>query len=519
MIKNVTENIWGNVEINDGDVDYLINHLFEIETPLNAKQLVEIFIKKKIDEEKENQKKLAANKGVLYKPSDDYAVGQELIFSEFNYDTGTVLSKREGNNPNFSDFSVIEVKFSEKTIRQFACNLEEHNLNQEKEQISTDQNLDFDYVYSNYRKIIRGNLDQTLSQNDDLVQIAGYWFPESLLVDVNIGYLNLAEAVLEMAEGGPLPTGDILEQIELPSDANSILTEFSLNYALQEDERFDEVGASGKTLWFLHRLEPDAVKTQPKHLVFDNDLNGSEKLDPDLVKQLTSDLYDELEEDSELDENTSDLAITIIYPHLVSGTLPLSQHISDLFPTAYEAPRIRFTFVDGNSKVKFPGWVVREGKYVFGLDDWYKENDIVPGSTIFIKRSKTPGEMIISTGKKRNTREWVKTANVTQDDQIRFSMDQQLISTQFDDRMVIAVPNMEAIERLWKKYETYPVEKVLPIIIRELSKLTPQGNVHSKEIYAALNILKRCSPSYTLYLLEQDDSIEHLGDSYFKITQ
>ena len=72
------------------------------------------------------------------------------------------------------------------------------------------------------------------------------------------GHLNLAEAILDMAGGGPLPTKALLEQVGLTSNTNSNLVEFSLDHALQEDPRFDEVGPAGETLWFLNRLEPES---------------------------------------------------------------------------------------------------------------------------------------------------------------------------------------------------------------------------------------------------------------------
>jgi len=89
-------------------------------------------------------------------------------------------------------------------------------------------------------------LNDYLESNDDLIQIAGKWFPRALFVDIGPGYLNLAEAVLEVEEGGPLTTNAILGQIEFPTDVNSKLTEFSFNFALQEDPRFDEVGPAGE---------------------------------------------------------------------------------------------------------------------------------------------------------------------------------------------------------------------------------------------------------------------------------
>ena len=188
-----------------------------------------------------------------------------------------------------------------------------------------------------------------------------------------------------------------------------------------------------------------------------------------------------------------------------------------LFPTAYESPRIRFTFVDGDTNEKFAGWVVRESKYVYGLEDWYRKNDVLPGSLVHIKPGKTAGEVIVSIGKKRPTREWVRTATLNSEGRISFSMTKQLISTEFDERMVIAISNDEQIEKLWDKYLPIPAEKLVSTFVRELAKLNPQGHVHAQELYAAYNIVKRVSPSYVLFLLENNSEIEHLGDLYFRI--
>jgi len=46
------------------------------------------------------------------------------------------------------------------------------------------------------------------------------------------------------------------------------LAEFSLNLALQEDERYDEVGPSGEVLWYLQSMEPEDVKKVPLFLQY-----------------------------------------------------------------------------------------------------------------------------------------------------------------------------------------------------------------------------------------------------------
>jgi hypothetical protein len=61
-----------------------------------------------------------------------------------------------------------------------------------------------------------------------------------------------------------MTTPDLMAQIELNASENQKLIEFSLNLALQEDDRFDE-GRSPleKTLWYLHSMEPEDVKNIP----------------------------------------------------------------------------------------------------------------------------------------------------------------------------------------------------------------------------------------------------------------
>jgi len=518
ITKEKVNNLWESFEANSNDIDFIFNRLFEIETPTKTIDLVKIIIQERIRLEKLRREGIEKSKGDIYLPKDDFQIGQKLSFPALNYKSGEVIAKRDGNNPEIGDFSVVQIDFNKGETKEFASNLSIHGLNNTNILLSDDTDLDFDSIYSNFKKNISISLIEKLTLNQDLVQIAGFWFPKSLLIDINIGYLNLAEAVLEVENGGPLSTPDIIDQIELPTDSNVMLTEFSLNYALQEDSRFDEVGPAGKTLWFLHRSEPENVRNKPKFLISDIQKDFDNSKYSDYLSQMNAGVFDELEYSKSSEKESSNaVTIAIIYPHIVSGSLPLSTNLEKFFPTAYESPRIRFTFIDGDTKEKFAGWVIRESKYVYGLEDWYKKNDVLPGSLVHIKPGVTPGEVIVSIGKKRPTREWVRTATINTEGKISFSMTKQLISTEFDERMAIAIANPDLIQNLWDRYLHIPSEKLIATFVRELAKLNPQGHVHAQELYAAYNIVKRVSPSYVLYLLENNNEIEHLGDLYFRI--
>jgi len=59
-------------------------------------------------------------------------------------------------------------------------------------------------VLQNNGERINALVEKALIADPELICVARKWFPRALLVDVNIGHLNLAEAVLDMANGGPL---------------------------------------------------------------------------------------------------------------------------------------------------------------------------------------------------------------------------------------------------------------------------------------------------------------------------
>ena len=357
--------------------------------------------------------------------------------------------------------------------------------------------------------------------DDELVRIAGRWFPRALLIDVNVGHLNLAEAVLDMSGGEPLPASALLKDVALPEGVNPKLAEFSLNYALQDDKRFDEVGPAGQVLWCLYRLEPEAVREISPYLRYNDIEHDRGLLNPQMIA-LEKQIDDELSMfDDSVTSNSKDVTVSLIYPHLRAGTLPLSPRVRSFFPTAYESPRVRFTLVDGKTKQKMPGRVALEHGYVYGLRDWYKSHDLMPGSLINIRRGENPGEVIVEAKTTRANKDWVRTVIVGADGGIVFAMLKQSISAEFNDRMVFAIPSLEAVDQLWSQGQGQkrPFEQLVVSMIRELSKLTPQGHVHAQELYSAVNIVRRVPPAPLFVMLASNPEIAHVGDLHFRLSE
>ncbi len=514
---SLREDYWDTFSLQAEDREFIYNHLLEIETPLTSEELMKVLVKDRIQREKLAIEKQRSSGGDVYLPRLSYQVGKTLVFPAFSWQNGTVTGVRPGHNPDLGSFQVIQVKLADNQVKELAASLPEHALNNPPDFSNEDPALNYAAVLAEYRDSLLDSIEEDLQTDGDFVLIAGKWFPRALVVDINAGHLNLAEAILDMSGGGPLPTAALLEQVGLSGEANSKLVEFSLDLALQEDPRFDEVGPSGEVLWYLNRLEPESVLQIPPYLRYTEIEYDRGVLTPDMLA-LERKLDDELSPFSGKAPQVNEAQITLTFPHWRSGTLPISANIRPLLPTAYQAPRVRFFLVDGENGSKFPGWVVRQHRYVYGLAEWYRTRGVMPGSLIRVRRGKNPGEVIVSCDSQRGTREWVRTVLVGSDGGIVFALLKQVVTTSYDERMAIVIPDAESLEQAWKQQqkERLPFEKVVVNVVRELAKLNPQSHVHASELYAALNVIRRCPPGPMLALLASRPWFIHVGDLHFR---
>src|SRR5215216_7441505 len=509
---------WTDVQITRQDVEFLHTYLFEHETPLTARELVSVFIEERIRAEQDALRERRESGGKIYLPRETYQVGDDVIFPALDWQHGKVSAVRTGVNPEIGTFDVLTVDLDGNSQRLFASNLTSHTLNDQPITIEENE-FNAEEILRTFGSGLEKKIEAAFQADDEIVRIAGRWFPRALLIDVNVGHLNLAEAVLDMAGGETLPTAALLRDVSLPEGVNPKLAEFSLNYALQDDDRFDEVGPAGQVLWCLRRLEPQEVQEVPLYLEYSPTPYDRDALDPQMLN-LEAHLDDELSEiDVNPNPNLKEVTISLIFPHLRAGTLPLSARVRSLFPTAYESPRVRFTLVDGKTKKTMPGWVVREHRYVFGLREWYKANELMPGSLVRIRRGEQPGEVVIEAKTYRATKDWVRTVIVGVDGGIVFAMLKQPISAEFNDRMAFAIPSIEAVDQLWLQGNRQPFEKLVAEMIREMSKLTPQGHVHAQELYSAVNIVRRAPPAPLFALLSSKPEFVHVGDLHFRLVE
>jgi hypothetical protein len=509
---------WQTFSLGKKDLEFISTHLFENEIPLTEAELVPILVQERIRDERDALVTQQKSSGRIYLPAERYQVGERLVFPALDWKKGKVTNIRPSVNPTLGEFDVFEVEFEAGGSRMFAAGLQDHKLNQPVEISVDDQLLNPANVLKVHGPEMEQKMTAALTADKALVQVAGRWFPRALLVDVNVGHMNLAEAVLDEAAGKPLPTSALIEQVEMPGNVNPKLIEFSLNYALQEDGRFDEVGPSGEVLWFLKRLEPEDVRQIPVPLRY-KAIPYERSIMTRAMLALESELDDELAEDEPPAKELNEVVVSLSYPHWRAGTLPVSARVGGLFPTAYYTPRVQFTLVDGLSHEEMPAWVVRQHGYVVGLHKFYQKYGLMPGSLVSVTKGKKPGQVIVTPKTRRPMRDWVRTVLVGSDGRIVFAMLKQNITADFNERMAIAVPDVSGVDEASNQITTQQLsfEQLVSDMMRELVKLNVQGHVHAQELYSALNIIRRCPPGPLLTYLARDPKFKHVGDLHFRM--
>ncbi len=495
------------------DLQYLSALLVEDELPRSVEELSRALVLHRSRQE-ETLIKRALSKGTLYQPKRSYEEGERVVFPALDYLVGKVVGVRSGRNPEYDSFQVIELAFEGGKQREFAAALEsDHPLNQ-------DSALEGDGLHSPeelallYGPQIARVLEEHLESNPDFARLANKWFRRDLLVEVHEGHLNLAEAVLDIAGGGPLPTEALLGDLELPEEITAQLRVFSLNYALQQDERFDEVGPAGEVLWFLHRLEPESVRSIPPDLRYEP-LEYEPPLLTSEMRALEQELDDEWS-DFDIPAKVSEpVEVVLTYPHWISGTMPLSSRLARVFPTG-RTHRIRFTFVDGDTGTEMPGWVIRENRYAYGLGEWYRENNLPVGTYLELARGEQPGTVVIRPRRRRTRREWVRVI-LSVDDQLAFEMRREVIPCAYDELMILAVGDPEELKavRTRTREQRLPLSQLVDEIFSELVKLSPQGNVHAATLYSAINVAIRTPPGPMLEELVASGKYAPVGDNYW----
>jgi hypothetical protein len=509
-----------NFEVTDEELDFIMNTMLEQETPMTTRELTTMIIERRLDAERADLEAKFQDTAI-YNPAKSYDIGDRLVFTQLGLATATVTDMRAGDNDEYGAFDVITVTFDDDTgdqAHQYAASLTTpHKL--------ADANGDHpisDASGMSVRDVLEATdgevlyiMRDALRDYEALRRVAGYWFPAELVLEFDIGTLHLSEAVLDMNGGGPMTTETIIEQIGGLGESPLQLQVFSLNMALNDDDRFSEVGPAGEVMWYLDRMMPDPVRGIPERLRYEPIEYDEEALSDEMFDLETEldDEYTPIEFEGRLKKATS----TLLYPHRREGTLPLNAKTRSIFPRA-RTPRIYVELVDGIDGDTYDGWVVHEHKYVYGLQDYYEKHEIPVGAYVSIARGDHPGQIVVSHEAYKPRTEYVTILSV-KGNQLQFEAKKRAIGAEYDEFILLGVDEIEAIDKAAKAYARRSLNSILREILGSMSKLTPQGTVHAITLYSVINVVRRCAPGPIFATLTESHEFEEMGSQYWTLAE
>jgi hypothetical protein len=509
------ENYWGpDFALTDTDIEQIYNHFLEVERPQTADEIAHMIIAYRVAEEA-NQVKRKLSGRIIYQPKNSYEIGDKLVFPALQFAHGDVTAVRDGFNPHDGQFKVVGVEI-EKVAREFAISLQpEHALNAaDGDTMEALFEVDEDELVALYADRVKTAVSEELEKREEFVKLGDVWFVEQLMAEVNAGHLHLTEVVLDMNEGGPLPTEKIVPDLDMDSALDESVQHFSLNYHLLRDERFDEVAPKGNVAWFLRRLEPEGVLNTPERLLYQPIPHDRALLSPQLLL-LEQELDDEWS-NLEAAATPQPVVFSLMFPHRYAGVIPLTSRIRPLFPPS-NSPRQRVLFIDDKTKEEIIGWVVQDARYIYGLGDWYEKNGIPIGGFIHIQPGSEPGVLSLGYDRRKGKREWVRLATAV-DNQIHFELQRRSVGCGFDDLLIVGTDVVAAIDALLRRADSQQrtVSSLLAEIFPSLAEMTPQNTVHAKTLYSAINMLRRVPPGPLFAELVRHQAFLPVGDHYWK---
>jgi hypothetical protein len=519
--KTQTAEYWQEFTLTDRDVEFLHNVLLEAEEPLTTQALALALVGERMRRE-EAEVRAELGKGALYQPKNHYGVGDKVIFPAFDFRLGQVVTARAGHNPEYGDFEVMTVDFGpERRQRSFAAGLNApHRLNVDTlDLLAAGDVASPDALLATVAANLPAALPGLLVQTSAFASFENRWLLRDLLADLHVGHLNIAEALIEM-RGQPVETSVLVKEMELPKEIKPEVQAFSLQSSLAADGRFDQVGPGESRRWFLCRLEPAEALAIPEALRYVPMPYERDAISVELL-QLEWELDDEWTEESQAGAapraNIPSTTILLTYPHLISGTLPVSSHSRSFFPIGH-GQRTMVTLIDGRWGQRFSGWVVRGGRYVAGLRPWFEEHKLPAGAFIVLERKEDPTEVVVDFRPKRMRREWARMARVVEG-RLDFELRKQAVSCEYDEQVILGVEETDAVLKLrdGALYANVPLPSLVYQVFTDLAGLSQQGSVHAKTLYSAINVVRRLPAGPIFAALASDSRLQSVGEGFYRL--
>ena len=105
-----------------------------------------------------------------------------------------------------------------------------------------------------------------------------------------------------------------------------------------------------------------------------------------------------------------------------------------------------------------------------------------------------------------------------------FELAKVQVACEYDEQLIVAdsgAPGAdpETLDALHRKFEAQqtPLHVIVEQLVPELTKLNPQGTVHAKSVYAAVNMVRRAAPGPVFHALISNRAFRDMGNGFFAL--
>ena len=206
-----TNEYWQEYTVSDQDMEEIGMLFLEAERPLSSRELGRALVESYCQREQSQVRRQLAQ-GAVYRPNGTFAVGDSLVFPHMGFALGQVVDLRPGHNPEHGAFTVITVEFQGNgskagggKTRSFAAELQGPHKLAVSDELSWESEftLSPDDLYRSFGELVEDELQDRLDAEPGYWSFRGKWLPASVGVDVHVGLLNIAEAVIDI-QGKPI---------------------------------------------------------------------------------------------------------------------------------------------------------------------------------------------------------------------------------------------------------------------------------------------------------------------------
>lgn len=487
------------------NLDFLYSVLAEgtLGAPAPFDQLAISLIRECQERENQHIDKLLSL-GTMYQPKDSYAVGQTLVFTALGYRTGEVTAVRNGYNPEYGAFNVIQVDLMEpsETV-EFAAGLSaEHPLNTlDTSDLRSFELMSAEEIYEQYGEEIEDQIRIAFEEGErasEFLEWQGGWLLKDELLPLDEGSRNLAEAKMFMEER-PVTAEEILAVLDLDtSGLTPELRDISLEVGLAQDDRFEAVFHDSESRWFSRNLMPETAQRSlpplapvPVHYQF-SPLDAA-------LQGLEADLLDEWSEfHASQDESLSFASFHLLYLHHAHGCLPVSSVMERLLDLPRDQKSL-LEITDPLNGEKMACWYVPEARYIAGVEAFYAAHNIVPGARLFLQREQDGG-LTLNYHRRRGRKEWIHMLDAAPDGlRANLVKSNQNIACEFNAELLVGSENAEGLTGYLAAQPDVKLFLLVEELVKEMVK--GSGKVHAAAVYAAVNTIQRHPPAPVFHAL------------------